>query len=131
MWREADSGATKLTSDSLTATSYPIEQLKSATNYSITVTATNPAGSTDSLPVFISTGTVRVQSILHALLHTLGSDSCPEVESCDCMSAVTDDTAAIIGAVVAVVLILSVSLTVIAIVILLRNRHSTSVEHKR
>ena len=57
MWRETDGGATEMTSDSLTDTSYTIEQLDSTTIYTITVTATNQAGnSTDSLPVIISTG---------------------------------------------------------------------------
>ena len=56
MWRETDSGATEMTSDSLTDTSYTIEQLDSTTIYTITVTASNTAGNTDSLPVIISTG---------------------------------------------------------------------------
>ena len=56
MWRETDSGATEMTSGSLTDTSYTIQQLDSTTIYTITVTASNTAGDTDSLPVIISTG---------------------------------------------------------------------------
>ena len=56
IWREADSGATEMTSGNLTSKSYTIEQLKSMTNYTITVTATNVAGSTESMPISISTG---------------------------------------------------------------------------
>ena len=57
MWRETDSGTTEMISGSLTDTSYTIEQLDSTTIYTVTVTATNQAGNTDSLPVIISTGT--------------------------------------------------------------------------
>ena len=56
MWRETDSGATEMTSGSLTDTSYTIEQLDSTTIYTITVTASNTGGDTFSLPVIISTG---------------------------------------------------------------------------
>ena len=52
MWREASSGTT---SGSLTDTSYTIDQLESNTIYTITVTVSNTAGSTDSQPVIIST----------------------------------------------------------------------------
>ena len=62
MWRETDSGATEMTSDSLTDTSYTIEQLDSTTIYTIIVTATNQAGDTDSLP---TTSKLSVLSISH------------------------------------------------------------------
>ena len=42
-------------SDSITSTSYTIEKLKSGTNYSITVTVTNAAGSSKSEPITVST----------------------------------------------------------------------------
>ena len=42
-------------SDSITSTSYTIEKLKSGTNYSITVTVTNAAGSSKSEPITAST----------------------------------------------------------------------------
>ena len=55
MWREASSGTSEGTSGSLTDTSYTIDQLESTTIYTITVTVSNTAGSTDSQPVIIST----------------------------------------------------------------------------
>ena len=54
MWREASSG-NEGTNSSLTDTSYTIDQLESNTIYTITVTVSNPAGSTDSQPIIIST----------------------------------------------------------------------------
>ena len=56
MWRETDSGATEMTSGSLTNNSYTIEQLDSNTNYTIIVITTNIAGSTESLPFIFYTG---------------------------------------------------------------------------
>ena len=55
MWREASSGTSEGTSGSLTGTSYTIDQLESTTDYTITVTVSNTAGSTDSQPIIIST----------------------------------------------------------------------------
>ena len=55
MWREASSGTSEGTSGSLTDTSYTIDQLESNTDYTITVTVSNTAGSTDSQPIIIST----------------------------------------------------------------------------
>ena len=55
MWREASSGTSEGTSGSLTDTSYTIDQLESTTDYNVTVTVSNTAGSTDSQPVIIST----------------------------------------------------------------------------
>ena len=46
------------TSGSLTDTSYTIEGLESTTIYTITVTVSNTAGSTDSQPIIVSTGIV-------------------------------------------------------------------------
>ena len=60
MWRETDSGATEMTSGSLTDTSYTIEQLDSTTIYTIIVTATNQAGDTDSLPITSKTGVLSI-----------------------------------------------------------------------
>ena len=51
-----DDGGTS-TSGSITSTSYTIEELESGTIYSITVVATNVAGSTVSQPIIIVTGT--------------------------------------------------------------------------
>ena len=43
------------TTGSITSTSYTIGKLKSSTNYSITVTVTNAAGSSTSEPITVST----------------------------------------------------------------------------
>ena len=43
-------------SGSITSTSYTVQDLKSSTNYSLTVTVTNVAGSTISKPIIIATG---------------------------------------------------------------------------
>ena len=43
------------TSGSITSTSYTIQELESGTNYSITVTVANAAGSTVSHPILITT----------------------------------------------------------------------------
>ena len=56
VWRETDRG-TESSSGSLTGTSYTIDQLESATNYTVTVQASNVAGIvTESKPLNISTG---------------------------------------------------------------------------
>ena len=59
VWRETDRG-TESSSGSLTGTSYTIDQLESTTIYTVTVRATNVAGTTDSHTIFISTGICRV-----------------------------------------------------------------------
>ena len=56
VWRETDRG-TEGSSGSLTGTSYTIDQLESATNYTVTVQASIVAGIvTESKPINISTG---------------------------------------------------------------------------
>ena len=55
VWRETDRG-TESSSDSLTGTSYTIDQLESTTIYTVTVRASNVAGTTDSQPITFSTG---------------------------------------------------------------------------
>ena len=63
MWRVYRGGGSTTTagdggtSGSITSTSYTIEDLESGTIYSITVVATNVAGSTVSQPIIIVTGT--------------------------------------------------------------------------
>ena len=56
VWRETDRG-TESSSGSLTGTSYTIDQLESTTIYTVTVRASNVAGTTDSQPITFSTGT--------------------------------------------------------------------------
>ena len=55
VWRETDRG-TESSSDSLTGTSYTIDQLESTTIYTVTVRASNVAGTTDSQSITFSTG---------------------------------------------------------------------------
>ena len=55
VWRETDRGA-ESSSGSLTGTSYTIDQLESTTIYTVTVRASNVAGTTDSQPITFSTG---------------------------------------------------------------------------
>ena len=55
VWRETDRG-TESSSGSLTGTSYTIDQLESTTIYTVTVRASNAAGTTDSQPIIFSTG---------------------------------------------------------------------------
>ena len=47
---------TESSSGSLTGTSYTIDQLESTTIYTVTVRASNVAGTTDSQPIIFSTG---------------------------------------------------------------------------
>ena len=56
MWQETGSGTTEVTVVILMRTSYNIEQLDGNTNYTISVTAANPAGRANSHPIIISTG---------------------------------------------------------------------------
>ena len=55
VWRETDRG-TESSSGSLTGTSYTIDQLESTTIYTVTVRASNVAGTTDRQLVTFSTG---------------------------------------------------------------------------
>ena len=55
VWRETDRG-TESSSGSLPGTSYTIDQLDTSTIYTITVRASNVAGTTDSNLIFVSTG---------------------------------------------------------------------------
>ena len=57
VWRETDRG-TESSSGSLTGTSYTINQLESTTIYTVTVRASNVAGTTDSQLITFSTGRV-------------------------------------------------------------------------
>ena len=58
VWRETDRG-TESSSGSLTGTSYTIDQLESTTVYTVTVRASNVAGTTDSQPITFSTGSLN------------------------------------------------------------------------
>ena len=123
VWRETDRG-TESSSGSLTGTSYTIDQLESTTIYTVTVRASNVAGTTDSQSITFSTGEC-VMCILYlytckfyycCLFPTEASDVC-EAES---VASKCDNTAGIIGGVVAVALI--TALTVIVVVLVLKSR---------
>ena len=76
VWRETDRG-TESSSGSLTGASYTIDQLESTTIYTVTVRASNVAGTTDSQLITFSTGThnclpyVMAIDILVALQHLM------------------------------------------------------------
>ena len=55
VWRETGRG-TESSSGSLTGTSYTIDQLESTTIYTVTVRASNVAGTTENQPITFSTG---------------------------------------------------------------------------
>ena len=69
MWRVFSSGGSTTktegsgTSGSITSGSYTVQDLKSSTIYSITVTVTNVAGSTVSKPVTVSTRSATESSM--------------------------------------------------------------------
>ena len=133
LWRETDRG-TESSSDSLTGTSYTIDQLESTTIYTVTVRASNVAGTTDSQLITFSTGMYSKFLCWFLCIPTFAimsasdvSDACEAennaTESHDCSQcSETDNTAAIIGGVVAVALMLAV--TVIVIVALVLRSHS-------
>ena len=133
VWRETDRG-TESSSGSLTGTSYTIDQLESTTIYTVTVRASNVAGTTDSQPITFSTGECVMCIYLYTckfyyccLFPTAASDvceaesvvsTCPESVASTC--AESDNTAGIIGGVVAVAFI--TALTVIVVVLVLKSR---------
>ena len=116
VWRETDRG-TESSSGSLTGTSYTIDQLESTTIYTVTVRASNLAGTTDSQPITFSTG--ECVMYLQALLLLPFSTAASEAESVASTCAESDNTAEIIGGVVvAVAFMIITALTVIVIVVL-------------
>ena len=116
VWRETDRG-TESSSGSLTGTSYTIDQLESTTIYTVTVRASNVAGTTDSQPITFSTG--ECVMYLQALLLLPFSTAASEAESVASTCAESDNTAEIIGGVVvAVAFMIITALTVIVIVVL-------------
>ena len=109
IWQVVDSSSGAFgSSGSLTDTSYTIEGLVTTTIYNITVIVTNTAGSTESHPIIVSTGT----------------------GGCDSASSEADNTPAIIGGVV-VAVVLIVSITTAVTVIIMRNRRGNYSTQKR
>ena len=129
VWRETDRG-TESSSGSLTGTSsYTIDQLESTTIYTVTVRASNVAGTTDSQPITFSTGEcvmcVSLQALLLLPFSTEASDVC-EAESVASTCAESDNTAGIIGGVVAVALITALTVIVIVVLVLKSRRQPTT-----
>ena len=145
VWRETDRG-TESSSGSLTGTSYTIDQLESTTIYTVTVRASNVAGTTDSQPITFSTGecvmciytckfyycclfptaasdVCEAESVASTCPESVAS-TCPESVASTCPESVastcaeSDNTAGIIGGVVAVAFMIITALTVIVIVVL-------------
>ena len=58
VWREAAARGTESSSGNLTDTSYTIDHLKSSTNYSVIVRVTNEVETAESIPIYVSTGTL-------------------------------------------------------------------------
>ena len=132
VWRETDRG-TESSSDSLTGTSYTIDQLESTTIYTVTVRASNVAGTTDSQPITFSTGECVIcytcKLYFCCLFPTAASDvceaecvasTCPESVASSC--AESDNTAGIIAGVVVVAVAFITALTVIVVVLVLKSR---------
>ena len=140
VWRETDRG-TESSSGSLTGTSYTIDQLESTTIYTVTVRASNVAGTTDSQPITFSTGGC-VMCIYYTckfyyccLFPTAACDvceaesvasTCPESVASTC--AERDNTAGIIAGVVvvAVAFMIITALTVVVVVLVLKSRRQTT-----
>ena len=113
VWRETDRG-TESSSDSLTGTSYTIDQLESTTIYTVTVRATNVAGTTDSQPITFSTGEcVMCYTCKLYYSYLIFSTAASETES-------VNNTAGIIAGVVVTIVTVAfiTALTVIVIVVL-------------
>ena len=105
VWRERDRG-TESSSGSLTGTSYTIDQLESTTIYTVTVRASNVAGTTDSQPITFSTGEC-VATPASSIIATFSPHStvASETESVASTCAESDNTAGVVITIVAVAFI--------------------------
>ena len=125
VWRETDRG-TESSSGSLTGTSYTIDQLESTTIYTVTVRASNVAGTTDSQPITFSTGIAIhiIGSFMFIAVFITIIKPASDVKAENTVTETidtycdTDNSAVIIGGLVAIVLILAVTVTVIVILVL-------------
>ena len=113
VWRPIDRG-TESTSGSLPGNTYTIHHLDSSTIYTVTVRATNVAGTTDSTPILFSTGGNKDFTTSCIILLNSPATVC-QTQSSSCE---TDNTAAITGGVVAVVFMITTALTILGIVAL-------------
>ena len=139
VWRETDRG-TESSSGSLIGISYTIDQFESTTIYTVTVRASNVAGTTDSQPITFSTGECVMCIYLYTckfyyccLFPTAASDvceaesvasTCPESVASTCTEC--DNTAGIIGGVVAVAFITALTVIVIVVLVLKSRRQPTT-----
>ena len=136
VWRETDRG-TESSSGTVTGTSYTIDQLESTTIYTVTVRASNVAGTTDSQPITFSTGECVMcytcKLCYCCLFPTAASDvceaesvasTCPESVASSCPEC--DNTAGIIAGVVVVAVAFITALTVIVVVLVLKSRRQTT-----
>ena len=127
VWRETDRG-TESSSGSLTGTSYTIDQLESTTIYTVTVRASNAVGASSSQPITFSTGKHELCSVIVVPCSIIpGSD----VQAKNAAStSESDNTAGIIGGVVAIVVILAVTVIVMFVLFLRSRRGSYSTSSK-
>ena len=128
VWIETDRG-TESSSGSLTGTSYTIDQLENTTIYTVTVRASNAVGTSNSQPITFSTGkhigflTASSSCSLFLASDVCQPDSAPSTSN-------SDNTASIIGGVVAVALILAVTVIVVVVLFLRSHRGSYSTSSK-
>ena len=127
--RQADNRGTTISSGPLSLTTYTISQLEPTTLYTLTVSATNVAGTTNSTPIIVSTACNKSflcsePSLIFFCLF-IATDVCQTESS---MSSV------IIGGAAAAGFIIATLLTVVVILILvLRSRsgtHSAKTRHE-
>ena len=119
--RQADNRGTTISSGPLSLTTYTISQLEPTTLYTLTVTATNVAGTTNSTPIIVSTGksiVLACQSISHHC-----SLSVPTVsENIDTTSDSPESGVTIGGVVGGVLVIAAVTLVLLLMIALLLRR---------
>ena len=118
VWRETDRG-TESSSGSLTGTSYTIDQLESTTIYTVTVRASNVAGTTDSQPITFSTGEC-VMCIYNIPARSIFSTAASEAER-DSSCAESDNTAGIIAGVVVTIVAVAL-ITALTVIVVVKSR---------
>ena len=120
-------GTRERTSGSLNGNSYTLESLESDSLYTIIIILSNVAGSTDSQPIFVSTGIEPAHDYnIHAWAYIWLScpfSTVPDVSSCH-------TTAMIGGVMVAVTFIVAVAVTIIVIVLKHRCNTEYAIDHK-
>ena len=140
VWRPTDRG-TESTSGPLSGTTYTILQLDPSTIYTLTLSATNVAGTTDSTPILVSTGKyivllqrATVVLFLHVLVPTVSEILQAENIDTTCSES-ESESGATIGGVVGAVLIIAAATIVLNVVIALllrrrRGNYSTSAKRR-